>query len=55
MVSGIGKVIKVRKNSFVTDTGREFEFPFDLAGVAADTLNEWLEYFIEQLEKREGA
>ena len=53
MVSGIGRVIKVKKNSFITDTGREFELPFDLEGVTVDTLNEWLEYFFEQLKEAE--
>ncbi|MCL2747529.1 MAG: hypothetical protein FWE59_02600 [Oscillospiraceae bacterium] len=52
MVNGIGRVIKVKENSFVTDIGREYEFPFDLEGVTADSLNEWLDYFIEQLIER---
>ena len=52
MVSGIGRVIEVKDNSFVTDTGREFEFPFDLEGVSADSLNEWLDYFVGQLKER---
>jgi hypothetical protein len=54
MVEGIGKVIKVNENSFITDTGREFEIPFDLKGVTVDPLNEWLDYFIEQLKEREA-
>lgn len=49
----IGKVIKVKENAFVTDAGREFELPFDLKGVTVDSLNEWLEYFIEQLKDKE--
>ena len=53
MVNGIGKVVKVKENSFVTDTGREFELPFDLKGVTADSLNEWLKYFYEQLNEVE--
>ena len=53
MVDWIGKVIKVKKNSFVTDTEREFEMPFDLEGVTAETLNEWLNFFIEQLNERQ--
>ena len=52
MVDGIGKVIKIKKDSFVTDTGREFEFPFDLNEVAIESLNEWLEYFIGQYNER---
>ena len=53
MVDGIGKVIEVKENSFITDTGREIELPFDLKGVTADSLNEWLEYLIEQLKEQE--
>ena len=53
MVDGIGKVVKVKDNSFVTDTGREFELPFDLKGVTAESLNQWLEYFFEQLKEWE--
>ena len=53
MVDGIGKVIKVKKNSFVTDTDREYEMPFDLEGVTAEALNEWLIFFIEQLKERQ--
>jgi hypothetical protein len=53
-VDGIGRVVEVKENSFVTDTGREFELPFDLKGVTADSLNEWLDYFIEQLKEREA-
>ena len=52
MVNVMGRVIKVKENSFVTDTGREFEFPFSLEGVTVDSLNEWLDYFIEQLIER---
>jgi len=55
MMNGIGEVIKVKTNSFITDTGREFEFPFDLEGVTASSLNEWLKYFIEQLKEQEDA
>jgi hypothetical protein len=54
MVDGIGKVIEVKESSFITDTGREFELPFNLKGVTADSLNEWLDYFIEQLKEREA-
>jgi len=52
VVSGIGKVVKIEESSFVTDTGREYELPFDLEGVAEDTLNEWLDFFLEQLKER---
>ena len=53
MVSRIGRVIEVKGNSFVTDTGREYELPIDLDGVTADALNEWLDFFIEQLKEAE--
>ena len=52
MVNWIGKVIKVKDSSFLTDTGREFDLPFDLKGVTADSLNEWLDYFIGQLKEQ---
>ena len=52
MMDWIGRVIEVKKNSFMTDTGREFEFPFDIEGVSADSLNEWLDYLIGQLKER---
>ena len=54
MVDGIGNVVEVKESSFVTDTGREFEMPFDLKGVTTDSLNEWLDYFIKQLKEREA-
>ena len=54
MVDGIGRVIQVKENSFVTDTGREYEMPFDLKGVTADSLNEQLNYFIKQFKEREA-
>lgn len=49
-MNGVGKVTEVMENSFITDTGREFELPFDIKGVITDSLNGWLEYFIEQLK-----
>ena len=52
MVNGIGRVIKVKDSSFLTDTGREYELPFDLEGVTVGTLNEWLDYFIGQLKEQ---
>ena len=53
MVSGIGRVIEIKECSFTTDSGREFELPFDLDGVTADTLDEWLDYFAGQLGERQ--
>ena len=52
-MNGIGKVIKVKDSSFLTDTGHEYDFPFDLKGVTASSLNEWLDYFIGQLKEQQ--
>jgi hypothetical protein len=55
MVNGIGTVVEVRQNSIITETGREFELPFDLTGITADSINEWLGYLIALLKDREDA
>ena len=44
-MDGIGKVTRIKGNTFTTDTGREFEVPVELDDVTVEALNDWIEHY----------
>ena len=51
MVDGIGKVVEIRENLIITDTGREFEMPMVLEGLTLEEVNEWLAFYVSKLKE----